>query len=151
MAARKQTEEIKALNEEIQYLKTKAYQLITTNRCLKKELDQVNSKTESPEYSRKNAQDECNSKTAKRDNHNQNEAEKRIDALNEEIHYLKTKIYQLIATNKTLKKELNNTRNTEKDVSNEWKKTHRRKHKGARTHKPTINKAQRSIPLRNRF
>ncbi len=146
MAARK---EIKALNEEIRYLKTKAYQLITTNKGLKKELDQVNSKTKSPEYSRKNAQDECNSNTAK--STNQNEAEKRIDALNEEIHYLKTKIYQLIATNKTLKKELNNTRNTEKDKSYEWKKTHRRKHNGARTHKPTINKAQRSIPLRNRF
>ncbi len=147
MATRKETEEIKAQNEEIKYLKTKAYQLIITNKSLKKELDQVNSKTKSPECSRKNVQDECNSKTAK--STDQNGAEKRIDALNEEIHYLKTKIYQLIATNKTLKKELNNARNTEK--GNGWKIIHRRKHNGARTHKPTINEAQRSIPLRNRF
>ncbi len=83
MAARKQTEEIKALNEEIRYLKTKAYQLITTNKSLKKELDQVDGITRSPEYSRKNAQDERNSKTAK--STNQNGAEKRIDALNEEV------------------------------------------------------------------
>ena len=148
MAARKQTEEIKALNEEIRYLKTKAYQLITTNKSLKKELDQVDGITRSPEYSRKNAQDERNSKTLST---NQNGAEKRIDALNEEVHYLKTKIYQLIASNKTLKKELNNARNTEKDESNGWIKTHRRKYNGSSTHKPTINVAQRSIPLRNRF
>ena len=149
MATKKETEEIKAQNEEIQYLKTKAYQLITTNKSLKKELDQVNSKTKSPECSRKNVQNECNIKTAK--STNQNGAEKRIDALNEEIHYLKTKIYQLIATNKTLKKELNNARNKEKNDSNGWKKIHRRKHNGERTHKPSIHKAQRSIPLRNRF
>ncbi len=149
MAARKETEEIRAQYEEIKYLKTKAYQLITTNKSLKKELDQVNGKTKSLKYSRKNAQDKCNSKTAK--SANQNGDEKRIDALNEEIHYLKTKIYQLITTNKTLKKELNNARNTEKDEGNGWKKIHRRKHNGAITHKHSINKAQRSITLRNRF
>ncbi len=32
-------------------------------------------------------------------------AEKRIEAQNEEIHYLKTKAYQLITTNKNLKKQ----------------------------------------------
>ena len=145
MAARKETEEINALNEEIQYLKTKAYQLITTNKGLKKELDQVNGKSKHLSYSRKSAQDKCNNKTAKCTN--LNGAEKRMNALNEEIHYLKTKIYQLIATNKTLKKELNNARNTGKDERNGWKKIHRRKHNGVRTNKPS----QRSLPLRNRF
>ncbi len=53
MAARKETEEIKALNEEIRYLKTKAYQLITTNKSLKSELYQANGKIKSLEYSRK--------------------------------------------------------------------------------------------------
>ena len=141
MAARKETEEINALNEEIHYLKTKAYQLITTNKSLKKELDKDNGKRKS----RKNVQDKYNNKTAKCTN--LNGAEKRIDALNEEIHYLKTKIYQLIATNKTLKKELN-----ENDEKNGWKEICGRKHKGPRTPKKlTVDKSQRSIPLRNRF
>ncbi len=80
MAARKETEEIKALNEEIHYLKTKAYQLITTNKSLKKELDKINGKNKSLKYSRKNVKDKCNSKTTK--SANQNGDEKRIDALN---------------------------------------------------------------------
>ncbi len=67
----------------------------------KKELDQANSKSKSLEYSRKNAQDKCINKTTKCTN--LNGTEKKIDALNEEIHYLKTKIYQLIATNKNPK------------------------------------------------
>ncbi len=148
MTARKETEEIKALNEEIRYLKTKAYQLITTNKCLKREPDQTNSKSKSLEYSRKNTQNKYSNKTAKCTNLNQ--AENRIDALNEEIHYLKTKIYQLIATNKTLKKELNSTKNTEEDERNGWKKIHRRKNNRARTPQKT-HKPQRSIPIRNRF
>ena len=61
-------------------------------------------------------------------------------------------MYQLIATNKTLKKNLKNTRNTEKDERNGWKKIYRVKPNGARTSKkPTINNSQTPIPLRNRF
>ncbi len=148
MAARKETEEIQAQNEEIRYLKTKAYQLITTNKSLKKELDQVNSKSKSLKHSRKNAQDKHSNKRAKCTN--LNGAEKRIDALNEEIHYLKTKIYQLIATNRTLKKELHDTKSTEEDERNGWKKIHWRKENGARTPKKP-HKRQTSIPLINRF
>ncbi len=55
-------------------------------------------------------------------------AEKRIAALNDEIHYLKTKIYQLITTNKTLKKELD-IKNTERNERNGWKRITSRKHK----------------------
>ncbi len=148
MAARKDSEEIKALNEEIRYLKTKAYQLITTNKCLKRELDQSNGKSNSLKYSHKNTVNKYNNKTAKCTNLNR--TEKTIDALIEEIHYLKTKIYQLIATNRTLKKELKNSKNTEEDERNGWQKIRRRKDNGARTpEKP--HERQRPIPLRNRF
>ncbi len=151
MAARKDSEEIKALNEEIQYLKTKAYQLITNNKGLKRELYQANGKSKSLEYSLKTTQNKHSNKTTKCTN--LDGSQKRIDALNEEIHYLKTKIYQLIATNKTLKKDLNNTKNTVEDERNGWKKIHRRKGKGARTPITPIkpHKRQRSISLRNRF
>ncbi len=108
---------IEAQNEEIHYLKTKAYQLIATNKNLKKH------RIESVEYSHKNANKPINIPAKYTD---LKAAKKRIAGLDEEIHYVKTKIYQLITTNKTLKTELN-TKNMKRDESNRWKRISRRK------------------------
>ncbi len=107
---------IKAQNEEISYLKTKIYQLITTNKDLKDEIYNANGRIKSHKNNQKIPK--CT---------NLKGTENRIAALNEEIHYLKTKTYQLIAINKTLKKELNKTKNTESDTRTGWKKRCRRK------------------------
>ncbi len=109
---------ITAQNDEIFYLKTKIYQQITTNRHLKNELYNANRRTRSLKNNQKIPK--CTHLKG---------TEKRIAALNEEIHYLKTKIYQLIASNKTLKKELSKTKHTESDEMKGWKKIIRRKQK----------------------
>ncbi len=96
---------IKAQNEEILYLKTKVYQLITTNKHLKNELYNADRRSRSFKNNQKISK--CTHPEG---------TEKRIAALNEEIHYLKTKIYQLIASNKTLKIELNKAKQREREM-----------------------------------
>ncbi len=112
----------KAQNDEISYLKGKIYQLITTNKNLRKELDSATTQNQNPRTPLKN----ITSPPTKRKNTatkytKAKRTQRQIKAQNEEISYIKGKIYQLIATNKKLRKELDEA-NREK-----WQKVKNRK------------------------
>ncbi len=112
----------KAQNDEISYLKGKIYQLITTNKNLRKELDSATTQNQKPRAPFKN----ISSPPTKRKNTatkytKAKRTQRQIKAQNEEISYIKGKIYQLITTNKKLRKELDN------ESREKWQKVKNRK------------------------
>ncbi len=134
--------QIKAQNEEISYLKSKIYQLIATNKNLRKKLDSAKTQKQKPKVPLKiksplRTQKKTTTKYSKA-----KRTQRQIKAQNEEISYIKSKIYQLITTNKNLRIELNNT-NREK-----WQKVQNRKtrnetkNKQAKKHSHTDRKRE---------
>ncbi len=143
--------QIKAQNEEIRYLKSKIYQLITTNKNLRKELNSnlrkelANAKTpkQKPKVPLKNNSPPLTKKNKMATIHNEiGGTQRQIKAQNEEIRYLKSKIYQLIATQKKLKTELVNAdqMNQEKWQKVENRKRRNKTNKHAKERSPTHRK-----------
>ncbi len=139
-------QQIKAQNEEISYLKSKAYQLIATNKNLRKELENTTTQKQKPKVPLKNNTSPPTKKkktvtkytTAKK-------TYRKIKAQNEEISYVKNKIYQLITTNKNFRKELNNA-NREKWQKVENRKTRNKaKDNQAKTHSH-IDRKRKNLP-----
>ncbi len=120
--------QIKAQSEEIHYIKSKIYQLITTSKNLRKELDNAKPRKQKPKVPLKDNTPPLNKKNkiAAKYYNETGGTQRQIKAQNEEISYLKGKIYQLISTQKTLKTELEN--------QEKWQKVENRKRKN-KTHK----------------
>ena len=120
--------QIKAQNEEIHYIKSKIYQLITTNKNLRKELDNAQTPKQKPKVPLKNNTPPLtkNNKMATKYNKTRG-AQRQIKAQIEEISYLKSKIYQLITTLKNLKKELDNAYQENQGNQEKWRKVENRK------------------------
>ncbi len=114
--------QIKAQHDEIIYLKSKIYQLITTNKNLRKELDSAATQKQKLKVSLKNnASPLTKQKKVATKYTKATKMCRQLKAQNEEISYIKSKIYQLITTNRNLRKELDNA-NGEK-----WQKVEKRK------------------------
>ncbi len=123
--AKETQKQIKAQYEEIRYLKNKIYQLITTNKNLRKELNNAKPQKQKPKVPLKNNTSPLTRKNKMETKYNETRGTQRqIKAQNEEISYLKNKIYELITTKKNLRKELDNANQENQE---KWQKVENRK------------------------
>ncbi len=123
--------QIKAQNEEIHYIKSKIYQLIATNKTLRKELDNAKTPKQKPRVPLKNNTSTLTKKNKMATKYNETRGTQwQIKSQIEEIGYLKSKIYQLITTQKNLRKELDNS---DQENQEKWQRVENRKRRNKTT------------------
>ncbi len=140
--------QIKAQNEEIHYIKSKIYQLIKTNKNLRKKLNIAKTPKQKPKAPLKNNTSPLTKKNKMATKYNETRwTQRHIKAQNEEISYLKSKIYQLITTQKNLKKELDDTdqQNQEKWQMVEKRKRRHETNKQAKEHSHADRKRENTV------
>ncbi len=136
---------MKTQNEESNHLKSKLYELAKTNKYLEKEL-------EGARRNLKHTQKYHEISATNMANNYAKDMENKIKTQNDEINYLKSKLYELAKTNKYLEKELeganrkiqnseSNSKNiNEKHDMNTYEKWHKVENK--RSRKNQLNKSR---------